>query len=101
VKDAKLSDFMEFEDQKIILVYDFLRMWIFLIELIERSEEDLTAPKVALSIGLAPPEDSKMIQEDAFGSDEFDEDDELNDFDDEFEDGYNDEDFGGYEEYEY
>lgn len=101
MKDAKLSDFMEFDDQKIILVYDFLRMWIFLIELIERTEEVLTTPKVALSIGIAPPEDSKMIQEDAFGSDEFDEDEELNDFDDDFEDGYNDEDFGGYEEYEY
>ncbi|MNY40186.1 hypothetical protein D3C86_1749120 [compost metagenome] len=55
--------------------------------------------KVALAVGTAPPEDSKMIQDDAFYGEE--EEDEFNDFDDDFGDGYDDEDLSGYEEYEY
>ncbi|MCC6702901.1 MAG: hypothetical protein IT221_15320 [Fluviicola sp.] len=99
MSEAKLADFMEVEDQKIILVYDFLRMWIFLIELLERTSNELDAPKMLLAVGVAPPEDSKMIQEDAFMGEG--EDDELNEFDEDFEDGYDEEDFSGYEEYEY
>lgn len=94
-----IADFIEVSDQKIILVYDFLRMWIFLIELLERTDEEATKPKVALAVGTAPPEDSKMIQEDAFFGEEEDDFDEFGD--DDFEDGYDDEDFSGYEEYEY
>jgi hypothetical protein len=99
MSEAKLTDFMEAPDQKIILVYDFLRMWIFLIELQERTEETVDKPQVKLAVGTAPPEDSKMIQDDAFYGEEGDED---MDFDEDFDDGYDDEDFGnGYEEYEY
>jgi hypothetical protein len=98
MKDAVLKDFIEVSDQKIILVYDFLRMWIFLIELLERSDESLSKPEVALSMGVAPPEDSKMIQEDAFMGEE---EDELFDEEDDFENGYDDEDLAGYDEYEY
>jgi hypothetical protein len=100
MSEAVLKEHMEEKDQKIILVYDFLRMWIFLIELLETSEEEIVAPKVALSIGMAPPEDSKMVQDDAFFGSE--EDDDFDEFGDEFDEGYDDEDFGsGYEEYEY
>jgi hypothetical protein len=99
MSEAKLADFMEVEDQKIILVYDFLRMWIFLIELLDRTPNELDAPKMLLAVGVAPPEDSKMIQEDAYMGEG--EDDELNEFDEDFEDGYDEEDFSGYEEYEY
>lgn len=97
-----LKDFMEVSDQKLILVYDFLRMWIFLIELQGTSDKEVKGkPEIAMSVGVAPPEDSKMMQEDEFDGD-FDEDESYNDFDDEdYEDGYNDEDFGGFEEYEY
>jgi hypothetical protein len=98
MKEATLSDFMEVSDQKIILVYDFLRMWIFLIELIERSEEVINAPKIGLSVGIAPPEDSKLIQEEGFLGDE---EEDFEDFDEDFEDGYDEEDFSGYEEFEY
>lgn len=99
MSQAVLKDFMEAPDQKIILVYDFLRMWIFLIELIERTETPVDKSQVLLSIGMAPPEDSRMIQEDAFGE----EDDELfgEDEDEDFENGYDDEDLAGYEEYDY
>ena len=34
MKDALIKDFIEEPDQKFILVYDFMRMWIFLLELI-------------------------------------------------------------------
>lgn len=98
MKEAILKDFIEVPDQKIILVYDFLRMWIFLIELIERTEVTPTAPEVLLSVGIAPPEDSRIIQEedDFTGEDE----DELFDEDD-FENGYDDEDLTDYNEYDY
>jgi hypothetical protein len=99
MKDAIIADFIEVADQKIILVYDFLRMWIFLLELIERTDEVITTPKVLLSVGVAPPEDSRMIQEDAFHGEE--DDDEMNEFDEDFEDGYDEEDFSNFEEYEY
>lgn len=99
MKDAVLKDFMEAPDQKIILVYDFLRMWIFLIELLERSEETTAKPEVPLSVGMAPPEDSKMIQEDAFAGD--DDDDLFGEEDDDFENGYDDEDLADYDEYNY
>lgn len=40
MKNAIIKDFLEEPDQKFILVYDFMRMWIFLAELIgfERNE---------------------------------------------------------------
>lgn len=54
---AVVEEFIKAPDQKIILVYDFFKMWCFLIELQETLEievEDL--PKEALSIGTAPDE---------------------------------------------
>ena len=97
MKESTLNDFMEAPDQKIILVHDFMRMWIFLIELIDRRKETVEAPETLLAVGLAPPEDSKMMQEDMeFGEDL--EEDELFE-DDDFEDGYDDEDLANYEEY--
>jgi hypothetical protein len=97
---AKLRDFMEQPDQKVILVYDFLRMWIFLIELLERTEEIIETPTTVLSIGMAPPEDSRIVNlenEEEFGME--DEDDFEFDSEDDFEDGYSDEDLAGYDEY--
>jgi hypothetical protein len=89
-----LAEYMDEPDQKIILAYDFIRMWLFLIELQERVEETVAKPTVAMSVGIAPPEDSKMVQEDLFAGDSDDfEDDYDDEFGDEFEDGYNEEDF--------
>lgn len=102
MSEAVLKDFMEVSDQKIILVYDFLRMWIFLIELQGTSDKDVAGkPEVAMSVGVAPPEDSKIVQEEAFENGDFDDEEGFGDFDEEFDDGYNDEDFSGYEEYDY
>lgn len=100
MSSAILRDFMEAPDQKVILVYDFLRMWIFLIELLERTDEIVDKPTTLMAVGMAPPEDSRAVnleeEEEDFG---FDEEDEFEN--DEFEDGYSDEDMAGYDDYEY
>lgn len=102
MKDAIIKDFLEEPDQKFILVYDFMRMWIFLLELIGYEKEGPESPQVALAVGMAPPEDSRTAadNENMFMG-EFDEEEEdefgFNDFDDEF----GEEDMGNFDEYEY
>lgn len=108
MKDATIKDFIAEPDQKFILVYDFMKMWIFLIELIGYEKEGPETPDVALSVGMAPPEDAKAdvdMSGSAFGQDDFghegldEEDDEFgfNDYDD----GYEDEFGGSYDDYDY
>ncbi len=109
MKKAILKDFIEEPDQKIILVYDFLRMWIFLAELVGYEQEDPSEPTVVLAMGMAPPEDSKIadIIEDEDLSASMYEDEDLDDEDDDdfgfndYEDGLSDEDISGYDSYDY
>jgi hypothetical protein len=56
-----LEDIVNSDDQKFILVYDFLRMWCFLIELIETNEEATSSPILDLSVGEAPDETSREM----------------------------------------
>lgn len=78
-------------DQKMILVHDFLRMWIFLIELIGFQEETPDHPKVVLSVGNAPSESSKSPDQDITFETESDEDEDDDEFGfGEFEGGYDD-----------
>lgn len=91
MKTSVLSDYIQDEDQKIILVHDFIRMWIFLIELIEVTEDTPEIPKVVLSVGNAPAESSKTGEEDiSFQTEsEFDADEDEDEFGfGEFEDSY-------------
>jgi hypothetical protein len=55
---------------KILYVYDFMRMWIFYIELVEvkKDKPSTIYPRVALAFGDAPSQDSKEFQ-DMFESD--------------------------------
>ncbi len=102
MKDSVIKNFLEEPDQKFILVYDFMRMWIFLIELIGYEKEGPEHPKVLLSVGMAPPEDSRNASdsEDLFFGTEDDEED-LDEFGfDDFEDGM-DEDFSNFDEYDF
>lgn len=97
-----LSHYMKDKDQKIILVYDFMRMWIFLIELLERNDLRIQRPEVVFSVGIAPPEDSKMMDINEEQEDEYIEDDDFDNHDpygDDFEDGYNEEDYQKYDDY--
>jgi hypothetical protein len=100
MKNAVIKDFLEEPDQKFILVYDFMRMWIFLIELIGYEKEGPESPEVVMSIGMAPPEDARSISdnEQLFAGEETDEDEfGFNEFGDDFDE----EDLSGYDEYEY
>ncbi len=60
---SALADFITEADQKIILVHDFLRMWIFLIELIETSDNTPPKAEILMSVGDAPLEDSKSSED--------------------------------------
>jgi hypothetical protein len=101
MRDAVIKDFLEEPDQKFILVYDFMRMWIFLIELIGYEKDNPAAPAVLLAVGMAPPEDSKPADNENMFAGEIDEeeDDEFgfNDYDDDL----SDEDYSSFDDYEY
>lgn len=58
-----ISDVIENIDQKLIYVYDFMRMWCFYVELIEIEDANSVQqyPLLAMSFGDAPLEDSKDI----------------------------------------
>jgi hypothetical protein len=54
--------------EKVLYVYDFMRMWIFYVELMEvkKDKPSTIYPRVALVYGDAPSQDSKEM--DLFGS---------------------------------
>jgi hypothetical protein len=62
------------------------------------------APEVLMAVGMAPPEDSRMVADnEELLTDEFEEDDmDDDDDDDDFSEDYGiDEDFSGYDQYDY
>jgi hypothetical protein len=63
MKSTQLESQIENNKQKILYVYDFLKMWIFYLELIEVSQEDTNYayPHVTLNFGESPDENSKII----------------------------------------
>lgn len=77
MKNTKLGDVVSNPSDKILYVYDFLRMWCFYIELVEvkKDKPSTIYPRVALVFGEAPSQDSKEM--DLFGEEyskeEFDE----------------------------
>ena len=103
-----LKDFIEEPDQKIILVYDFLRMWIFLAELVGYEQETPVEPIVSLAMGMAPPEDSRVTDlgdDDEILGDLYEDDDDTDDDDDygfnDYEDGLSDDDMSSFDGYDY
>jgi hypothetical protein len=101
MKNAIIKDFLEEPDQKFILVYDFMRMWIFLIELIGFDRNDPSAPELMLSVGNAPKEESREeIDELLFLGDEVEEEEDELGFND-FDDDYSEDDLNDYNEYDY
>ncbi len=67
MKSTKLEDMAKHPADKILYVYDFLKMWIFYVELIEVKKDipSTLYPRVALVYGDAPSQDSKEM--DLFG----------------------------------
>jgi hypothetical protein len=104
MKNAVIKDFLEEPDQRFILVYDFMKMWIFLIELIGYDKNEPESPEMLLAIGHSPNEASReALDEDLLHeSESLSTDDEEDDFGfDEFDDDYSDDDLSDYNEYEY
>lgn len=68
MKSTKLSDMVSKPSEKVLYVYDFMRMWIFYAELMEvkKDKPSTIYPRVALAYGDAPSQDSKEM--DLFGS---------------------------------
>lgn len=93
MKDTLIEDMVNDSRQKFILVYDFLRMWCFMVELIEVIQEDFDGPMLDLAVGEAPGEFDKEIDLSGDMNSPMDLGNEIDDiFNDEDEDG-----FGGFE----
>ncbi|WP_075343633.1 IS1096 element passenger TnpR family protein [Tenacibaculum agarivorans] len=78
-----LNEVLPNQNDKLIYVYDFLAMWTFYVEVIEKSEEKIAETKTILSVGEVPSEAPNKV---------FESDDISNDFDSDFDDP-----FGGFE----
>lgn len=61
--NTTLSSFIKSPSEKLLYVYDFLRMWIFYVELVavRKGVPSTIYPKVAMVYGEAPAEDSREI----------------------------------------
>lgn len=59
MENTMIRQHIEAPSQKLILVHDFLNMWIFLIELQSIETNPVTMAQVALKVGEAPDENSK------------------------------------------
>ncbi|MCB0815675.1 MAG: hypothetical protein KDB87_21235 [Flavobacteriales bacterium] len=61
--DVYISDHMRSTDQRFVYAYDYLHMWMFLIELIGAFDPDEreTYPRVVLAMGEAPDEKSREL----------------------------------------
>jgi len=60
--EVEVGDHIRDADQRFVYAYDFLHMWMFLVERIGTGDPDaaLTYPRVAMSVGKAPREDSRQ-----------------------------------------
>ena len=56
MSNTLVKDFINEPDQKFIFIYDFLNMWIFLIELIAYESNESNKPSIVLSVGESPNE---------------------------------------------
>ena len=94
--DTKLEDLMKAHNQKILYVYDFLKMWIFYVELVKvnptATKPEL--PAILIKIGASPNEDEKEIPNLLEGMTDFDSSSSKSSEVDDFYKTYGDE-FGG------
>jgi hypothetical protein len=61
MNETKLKEIVTEPNQKMILVHDFMRMWCFLVELVETQTKTVATPQILLSVGTAPDEASKEL----------------------------------------
>lgn len=105
MKNTSISNFLTDRHQKMLYVYDFLKMWIFYVEVIAINDASTSEvyPKVVREFGAAPDEDAKEVP-DLFDGINLDEDDEfgMKDEDDDYDDFDDDDPFGEFEDsYDY
>lgn len=83
---VKIGELIRKQGQKLIYIYDFLRMWAFFVEVVNIAEADAnkTYPLVSLALGEAPEEGSKDMDFNMETDSAHDDDDDF--YDDEFED---------------
>ena len=96
MKSTVIESQIESKHQKILYVYDFLKMWIFYLELIEIIKEDTNYayPHVTLNFGETPDENSKIIPDLTDGmTKEKSLEDDINDVFNEF----NEDEFGSFD----
>ncbi|MCB0478891.1 MAG: hypothetical protein KDC84_12040 [Crocinitomicaceae bacterium] len=81
-----IKDVVKEEGQKLILVYDFLSMWCFLIELVEFSDQEVESAELLIAVGDAPKESDRKsnLDPDEISFEDFE--DDFEDFDEDFED---------------
>ena len=84
--ETTLEDVVSESQTKLIYVYDFLSMWTFLVELAEIAEPEagMTYPNLMYVHGQLPtaaPDKEFVAEEDEFGP-EFDDDFDVDDYDD-------------------
>lgn len=95
-----LKDRVKENNQRLILVHDFLSMWIFLIELHEIREEEVENPQLLLEVGDIPQElksrGPKNLDDMKF---ETDKDPDMDDFED-FDDGFSNGSFDNIDDYD-
>lgn len=92
MSEIKIGELIRKSGQKLIYIYDFLRMWGFFVEMVEISPMNgaHAYPRVAMSLGDAPDEGSKdmdfsMETDSADGEDE--DEDYYDDYEDDFDEG--------------
>jgi hypothetical protein len=94
MEEVYISDHIRSTSQRFIYAYDFLHMWMFMVELIHASDpqEGVTYPRLVMSMGIAPGEHTKEeeLAADVMSEDPYALDDEEHHYDDD--DGYSEED---------
>jgi hypothetical protein len=87
-----LNETLVHENEKLIYVYDFLKMWTFYVELIEIVDEKLeTLPSIILSVGEIPSE----APEKEFIAEKNDNEENIDDLGEDF-DAYEEDNFTDY-----
>ena len=92
-----LSDMVVQQGDKLLYLYDFLRMWIWYVELIaiEEAEEGADYPRVVLAVGDAPDEYAKAMVERMGDGMDMDED-----FSGDFDDDFDEDDFESFDTFD-
>lgn len=90
MSESTVRDYIQDPLQRFILVHDFIRMWIFLIEMQGVEASTPEEPEIVLSVGTAPDETSRSGEEEDI---QFETESDMDEDEDEFG-------FGEFEDYD-